>query len=63
MATGEPLEVAGAFTVDGLGGPFIEAIEGDYHSVVGISLPLLRKMTLKMNIFWPDLWDQQTQSK
>jgi septum formation protein len=43
-ATGEPLEVAGAFTVDGLGGWFVEAVEGDYHNVVGLSLPLLRRM-------------------
>ena len=42
MATGEPLLVAGAFTIDGLGGPYVERIEGDHHNVVGISLPLLR---------------------
>ena len=44
VATGEPLKVAGAFTVDGLGGPYVEAIEGDYHGVVGVSLPLLRTL-------------------
>lgn len=42
VATGEPLHVAGAFTVDGIGGPYVTAIEGDYHAVVGVSLPLLR---------------------
>ena len=42
MATGEPLKVAGAFTIDGLGGAFVTRIEGDHHNVVGISLPLLR---------------------
>ena len=44
VATGEPLQVAGAFTVDGLGGAFVRGIEGDHHNVVGISLPLLREM-------------------
>jgi septum formation protein len=43
-ATGEPLAVAGAFTIDGLGGWFIEAVDGDHHNVVGVSLPLLRRM-------------------
>jgi septum formation protein len=42
VATGEPLRVAGAFTVDGLGGPFVTGIEGDFHNVVGVSLPLVR---------------------
>lgn len=42
--SGEPLAVAGAFTVDGLGGWFVESIEGDHHNVVGVSLPLLRRM-------------------
>lgn len=44
VGTGEPLDVAGAFTVDGLGGWFVDRIEGDYHNVVGLSLPLLRRM-------------------
>ena len=57
VATGEPLHVAGSFTVDGLGGPFIEGVTGDYHSVVGISLPLLRSMAIELGVFWPDLWD------
>ncbi len=57
VATGEPLHVAGSFTVDGLGGPFIEGVTGDYHSVVGISLPLLRSMATELGVFWPDLWD------
>ena len=56
VATGEPLEVAGAFTVDGLGGPFIRGIEGDYHNVVGISLPLLRTLLADLDISWPTLW-------
>jgi septum formation protein len=56
VATGEPLVVAGAFTVDGLGGPFVTRLEGDYHNVVGISLPLLRTMLMELGVSWPDLW-------
>lgn len=50
VATGEPLNVAGAFTVDGIGGPYVTAIEGDYHGVVGVSLPLLRDLTMQIGI-------------
>ena len=46
VATGEPLRVAGAFTTDGLGGAYVRGIEGDHHTVVGISLPLLRRLPL-----------------
>ncbi|NEA36565.1 septum formation inhibitor Maf [Streptomyces sp. SID13031] len=56
VATGEPLVVAGSFTVDGLGGPFVAGIEGDYHNVVGISLPLVRRMLAEVGIAWPSLW-------
>jgi septum formation protein len=56
VATGEPLEVAGAFTVDGLGGAFVAGIEGDHHNVVGISLPLLRSLLAGLGIAWPSLW-------
>ncbi|GAB2652785.1 hypothetical protein GCM10009743_31370 [Kribbella swartbergensis] len=56
VATGEPLVVAGSFTVDGLGGPFVTGIEGDYHNVVGVSLPLLRRMLAEVGISWPELW-------
>ena len=56
VATGEPLVVAGSFTVDGLGGPFVSVIEGDYHNVVGLSLPLLRRMLIEVGIPWPALW-------
>lgn len=56
VATGEPLQVAGAFTVDSLGGPFVTSIEGDYHNVVGISLPLLRELLGQLGIRWTDLW-------
>jgi len=56
VATGEPLHVAGAFTLDGLGAPFVSGIDGDPHNVVGISLPLLRQMLAGMGIAWTDLW-------
>ena len=56
VATGEPLHVAGAFTIDGLGGAFITGIEGDHHNVVGISLPLLRTLLADLDITWTDLW-------
>ena len=56
VATGEPLAVAGAFTVDGLGGAFVTGIEGDPHCVVGISLPLLRTILAELGIAWTSLW-------
>lgn len=46
VGTGEPLRVAGAFTIDGLGGPFVDGVEGDPHTVVGLSLPLFRRLLL-----------------
>lgn len=54
--TGEPLEVAGAFTIDALGGWFIDSVEGDPHAVVGLSLPLLRKLLADLEIFIFELW-------
>ena len=56
VATGEPLAVAGAFTVDGLGGAFVRGIEGDHHNVVGISLPLLRELVRECGVQWHQLW-------
>jgi septum formation protein len=56
VATGEPLQVAGAFTVDGFGGAFVRGIEGDFHNVVGISLPLLRTLLIELGVPWPSLW-------
>ncbi|MBK8468840.1 MAG: septum formation inhibitor Maf [Actinomycetales bacterium] len=55
VATGEPLRVAGAFTIDGIGGPFISAIEGDHHNVVGLSLPLLRELLDDIGVAWFDV--------
>lgn len=56
VATGEPLLVAGAFTIDGLGGAFVRGIEGDHHGVVGVSLPLLRELLAELTVDWTDLW-------
>jgi septum formation protein len=56
VATGEPLAVAGAFTIDGLGGAFVSGIEGDHHNVVGISLPLLRILLAGLGVPWSSLW-------
>jgi septum formation protein len=56
VATGEPLQVAGAFTLDGLGGAFVRGVEGDPHNVVGISLPLLRELLADLGVPWPALW-------
>jgi len=56
VATGEPLHVAGAFTVDGLGGAFVTRIDGDHHNVVGLSLPLLRELVAELGHAWTDLW-------
>jgi septum formation protein len=56
VATGEPLAVAGAFTVDGLGGAFVRGVEGDHHNVVGVSLPLLRELLAEVGVPWTSLW-------
>jgi septum formation protein len=56
VATGEPLAVAGAFTLDGLGGPFVTGVEGDPHNVVGVSLPLLRELLAEVAVPWHTLW-------
>lgn len=56
VATGEPLAVAGAFTIDGLGGAFLEGIDGDPGTVVGLSLPLLRRLLGELDLRIIDLW-------
>jgi septum formation protein len=58
VATGEPTRVAGAFTLDGLAGPFVSGITGDPSNVIGISLPLLRLMLDEMGYEITDLWSQ-----
>ncbi len=56
VQTGEPLQVAGAFTIDSLGGAFIDKIDGDYHTVVGLSLRLLREMMNELEYEYTDFW-------
>jgi septum formation protein len=57
VATGEPLEVAGAFTIDSKGAGFIERIDGDPHAVVGLSVPLLRHLVRQLGVEWTALWN------
>ncbi|WP_420750751.1 Maf family protein [Rhodococcus sp. O3] len=56
LASGEPLQVAGAFTLDSLGGWFIERLEGDPSSVIGIGLPLVRRLLGEVGVSVADLW-------
>lgn len=58
VSTGEPLAVAGAFTIDGLGGWFVEGLDGDPSSVIGISLPLTRRLLADVGITVTDLWSK-----
>ena len=53
---GEPFNVAGAFTIDGRGGAFVEGIDGDHGNVIGVSLPLVRRMVTEVGVTWTDLW-------
>lgn len=55
VASGEPLHVAGGFTLDGFGSPFIPVIEGDYTNVVGISMPFLRSAMAQLGYSWPNV--------
>jgi nucleoside triphosphate pyrophosphatase len=59
VATGEPLDVAGAFTIDGLGGAFVERIAGDPANVVGLSLTVLRRLLADLGVSWTALWVKQ----
>jgi septum formation protein len=56
VATGEPLGVAGAFTLDGRGGWFVESIDGDHGTVLGISLPMLRRLLAELGFSVTGLW-------
>ncbi|MFB4350401.1 Maf family protein [Microbacterium sp. CR_7] len=56
VASGEPLHVAGAFTVDSLGGAFITRVEGDPSTVVGMSLSTVRRLAAELGVRWTDLW-------
>ena len=55
VACGEPLHVAGGFTLDGFSSPFIPIIEGDYTNVVGISMPFIRKAFAQLGYSWPEV--------
>jgi septum formation protein len=59
VATGEPLAVAGAFTIDSLGSAFVTKVEGDPHAVVGLSVSLLRELFLEFGVAWPTLWNRE----
>jgi septum formation protein len=56
VGTGEPLNMAGAFTIEGLGGWFVDSIDGDHNNVIGISVPLLRRLFLDLGVTVPELW-------
>jgi septum formation protein len=56
VETGEPLRVAGAFTIDGIGSAFVERIEGDHGTVIGLSMPLLRRLLHRLGIQITELW-------
>ncbi len=56
VATGEPLHVAGGFTLDGRSAPFLAGIDGDHGNVIGLSLPLLRELLAKLDVSVVDLW-------
>jgi septum formation protein len=58
VASGEPLVMAGAFTIEGLGGWFVDSIDGDHNNVIGISLPLLRRLLDNFGVTIPALWSQ-----
>lgn len=57
VATGEPLQVAGAFTIDGRGGWFVDGVDGDPGTVIGLSLPLLRTLLRQVGVAVTDLWE------
>ena len=56
VASGEPLRVAGAFSIDGRGAPFVDGVDGDPGNVIGLSLPLLRQLLRRLDIRITDLW-------
>ncbi|MGO0604717.1 Maf family protein [Brevibacterium linens] len=56
IATEEPFHVAGALTIDGFGGAFVDRLDGDHLTVLGLSLPVVRDLVTDMGLFWPDLW-------
>ena len=61
IATGEPLAVAGAFTIDARGAAFIDRIEGDPSTVVGVSVPMVRQLAQRLGVEWPHLWSTSSE--
>ncbi|WP_300768365.1 Maf family protein [uncultured Bifidobacterium sp.] len=59
VRTGEPLEIAGAFTLEGRGGVFIDGVDGDPHGVLGLSLPLVRRLAGSLGVRWTDMWNAE----
>ena len=59
LATGEPLQVAGSLTIDGYGGWFVEGVDGDHSSVIGISLPLTRRLLADVGVGVIELWRRE----
>jgi septum formation protein len=57
IASGEPLAVAGSCTIDGLGGPFIDGIDGDHTNVIGLALPTVRRLLATLGVRWTELWE------
>ncbi|GAA1017514.1 Maf family protein [Streptomyces thermogriseus] len=62
VSSGEPLHVAGAFTLDGRSAPFIEGIDGDHGNVIGISLPLVRRLLAELGVNITELWAPPAES-
>jgi septum formation protein len=60
LATGEPLEVAGAFTLDGFGAAFLDGIDGDPGNVIGVSVPAVRRLVAAHGVAITDLWRRST---
>ena len=59
VASGEPLQCAGSFTIDGLGGAFIDRVDGDPHAVVGLSISTLRGLLQAAGVSITELWESQ----
>ena len=57
VATNEPLNVAGAFTIDSLGAAFVKEVQGDHSNVIGLSLPALREIVRELGLSWTSLWE------
>jgi septum formation protein len=62
VATGEPLHVAGGFTLDGYGSAFVRRVEGDPANVIGLGVPLLRRMVREAGLSWTDLWNHTAET-